>query len=129
MDKRFIIVSAIFAIASFLLTPFLWPNTSGNMGPGPNLLPFFIIYSIFESITFGIGMAFLTIYWNRFSAHRLVFLSVVWMLVSWWPHDNFHRTLEHDNFMGLLSLEYGFHATLIISGIILMRFLLKTIKK
>lgn len=99
------------------------------MGPSSELIPFFIIYSVFESLAFGIGMAFLILYWKQFSSHRLVFLSVVWMLVSWWPHDNFHRTLAHDNFLGLLGLEYGFHLTLILAAIVVARYLLRTVKK
>jgi hypothetical protein len=34
-----------------------------------------------------------------------------------------HRVTEHGDYWGLLKLEYGFHATLMIAGVILAFFL------
>ncbi len=39
-------------------------------------------------------------------------------MVSWWPHDNMHIHND-ENMQGLLYIEYGFHATLMLTGIIL----------
>ena len=47
-----------------------------------------------------------------------MFLCIIWLLISWWPHDNLHK---HNglNLQGLLFIEYGFHVTLMIVGAIL----------
>jgi len=40
---------------------------------------------------------------------------VAWLMVSWWPHDNLHRTTLAGNWTGLLTIDYGFHLTLMAS--------------
>jgi hypothetical protein len=39
-------------------------------------------------------------------------------MVSWWPHNNLHINNGMD-MQGLLYIEYGFHLTLMIAGIVL----------
>lgn len=130
MSKKLLIgiVILICSIAAFLLSNILWIAPEDSLQPSIELIPFFIIYSTIDSIAFGIGMAFLIFgFPSRKNSSLSVFtyLSVAWLLVSWWPHDNFHRTLEHNNFVGLLYLEYGFHFTLIIASTIVLMFFLK----
>lgn len=58
---------------------------------------------------------------------KLAYLSLSWLLISWWPHDNLHL---HNgmNLQGLLYIEYGFHLTLIIASLILARAFVQTLK-
>ena len=130
MSKKLFIVliAIIFSIAAFILSNILWVAPDDAIRPTTDLIPFFIIYSAIDSIAFGIGIAFLFFGYpskSRSSLNILAYLSLSWLLVSWWPHDNFHRVLEHDNFLGLLYLEYGFHFTLIIASIIVLFYFIK----
>lgn len=134
MKLKFFLTTLAFAVIAFLLTPVLWPDPVGTMAPTPAAwqIPLFIIFSVFEALAFGAGVSFLL--WCRPDKgapglHRAAFLSVVWLLVSWWPHDNLHRIMPHGDFTWLLSLEYGFHVTLIIAGCVLARYVWTQSKK
>jgi hypothetical protein len=47
------------------------------------------------------------------------YLSIGWLMVSWWPHLNLHRHNKADNLQGLLYIDYGFHVPLMIAAVIL----------
>jgi hypothetical protein len=93
--------------------------------PSDTQLPFFIVLGIVEALVLGLGVAFLAFGWplvSRLATSRRMawasFLSIGWLLVSWWPHDGLHRSNGMD--IGrLLLIEYGFHMTLMIAGLIL----------
>ena len=119
---KVLFVTLLFGIPAFIVGPLIWPPAAA---PGSNLLPFFLFLSFIESLTFGLGIAFLIFGWPqllRLSAGSkrmtwAMFISIVWFLISWWPHDKLHafnKSLE-----GLLFIEYGFHLTLLISACIL----------
>jgi len=113
------------AIISFALGRVIWPEMAGVPGPSAALLPHFIFVSALESVAFGLGVGFLLFGWGHLAkagADKLAkaaFISIAWFLVSWWPHDNMHRVNGMDNFEGLIRIEYTFHVTLIVGGIIL----------
>ncbi len=46
-----------------------------------------------------------------------MYLSIGWLLISWWPHGHQHQH-NGDDMQGLLYKEYGFHATLMLAGLI-----------
>jgi len=48
-----------------------------------------------------------------------MYLSIGWLMVSWWPHLNLHRHNEGGNLQGLLYIDYGFHVPLMIAALIL----------
>ncbi len=119
---KVLFVTLLFGIPAFIVGPLIWPPA---VAPGSNLLPFFLFLSFAESLTFGLGVAFLIFGWpllrqiSRGSKRMTwaMFISIVWSLISWWPHDKLHasnKTLE-----GLLFIEYGFHLTLFIGAAIL----------
>ena len=116
----FIIFSVAFSLMAFMLTPIQWLSNDTAMGTPPaNLLLPFMLVTGFEALAFGVGMAFLVLYWEKGAGRRWAFLSVVWALISWWPHDNLHRSLPNGDFAGLLYIEIGFHITVIIAGLII----------
>ncbi len=47
-----------------------------------------------------------------------MYLSIGWLLVSWWPHSHLHQVVG-ENLQGLLYIEYGFHVTTIIGTVVL----------
>ena len=47
-----------------------------------------------------------------------MYLSIGWLLVSWWPHSHLHQVVGED-LQELLYIEYGFHVTTIICAVVL----------
>ena len=129
-NKTFLIgLTVVCAVVSFLLSHVLWPDMSGVSMPSSAQLPWLIAVSAVESISFGVGIAFLVSMWGFMRGRDrwdwLTMLSTTWLLVSWWPHDNFHRVMMIGDFWQLIRLEWGFHITLIVSGIIVASFIWK----
>lgn len=131
----FAIVTLVFAIPAFLLAQVIWPSPAGAPQPPAGLLPLFILYGAIEAIAFGAGVAFLVFgyRWVRAvgGAGRLTwltYLSIAFVLMQWWPHDNMHRVAGTD-FGALLRLEYGFHATIILASTIIAIFFARALPR
>jgi hypothetical protein len=128
-------VVVIVGLASFALTRVIWPDPAGVAGPPTNLLPGFVVLAVLESLLFGLGVVFLLTGFapvRRAGRRRLLswaaYVGIAWMLLSWWPHDNLHRVLGHDNWSGLLGIEYGFHVTLIVASIVVATYFVDTLR-
>ncbi|MFG2036587.1 hypothetical protein [Dactylosporangium sp. NPDC048998] len=127
-------VTALGAVATFALARVLWPDPAGAPTPSADLLPFFLLLSVAESVVFGLGLAFLAFGLaplRRAKAGAALtwaaYLSIGFMLLSWWPHDNMHRVLSHGDFAGLVQIEYLFHAPLIAAAVIVAAFFLRSV--
>ncbi len=136
MDKLIyvIIITLAIGLVAFFIGPILWPPMSG-VEPTSLQLPFFIFLSALEALLFGFGIALIYIalpYLKKVpkiykTKTYLAFISLIWLLISWWPHDNLHKMIGLD--MGkLLLIEYGFHFTLIIASLILTYYFLDSNK-
>ena len=98
------------------LGPILWHQAEGIPEPSVKSLPFFTVLSITEAMTFGLGVSFLafesSVVCKIADGLRLLtwaaHLSMGWLSVSWWPHDNLHQPLRMYNKKGLLYIEDGF---------------------
>ena len=118
-------VTALFGVPAFLLGPVISPLAAGGPEPSAGQLPFFIILFAIEALAFGLGISFLAfglpLIRKATSGSMLrawaMYLSIGWLLVSWWPHDNLH--IHTEDLQGLLYIEHGFHMTLILSGLVL----------
>ena len=123
---KVLFVTALFGVPAFLLGPVIWPPAAGGPEPSAGQLPFFVVLFAIEALAFGLGISFLAfglpLVRKAAGGSRLrawaMYLSIVWLLVSWWPHDNLHIHTAMD-LQGLLYIEYGFHMTLILSGLVL----------
>ncbi|GAA4599201.1 hypothetical protein GCM10023194_78670 [Planotetraspora phitsanulokensis] len=111
--------AGVAALAAFALGRVIWPDPPGAMTPSADLLPYFLILSVVESLLFGAGVAYAIV--GLPAARRTarssgqawaLYVSVCFMLLSWWPHDNLHRVLDHHDFAGLARIEYLFHVPL-----------------
>lgn len=110
----------------------IWPaqDMTAHFGePSPAVLGGLIFYGFLSSIAFGVGIAFLVFgapLVRRLPVSaglaRAAHLAVTWLLVSWVPHDSLHQHIS--TMAALAGLEYGFHLTIIIGGLVLMRTLL-----
>lgn len=119
-------VTVVVAVPAMMLAPVLWPPAEGGPEPTGSQLPFFILLAAMESILLGLGITFLAFglpVVRGISADSklrawAMYLSIGWLMVSWWPHDNLHIHNGMD-MRGLLFIEYGFHATLMLCAIVL----------
>lgn len=126
---RVVAVASAGAILAFGSSQVLWPAPPG-FAPPANLLPFFLILGLIESVAFGAGIAFLIFGFRsiaRTGVGKLAawggYLGIAWSLVNWWAHDGFHRVVGL-KFAGLLGIEYAFHVTLIAGGLLAVFFFL-----
>jgi len=129
---KWTLVTVVVGIVSFVITPAIWPPPA-NLDPG-GYLPLFILLSAFESLAFGLGVAFLVFGFPVIARAQgsqplnlAAYLSVGWFLVNWWPHDNLHKIVQL-NIPRLLAVEYGFHVTLILAGAILVLYFWRTVQ-
>jgi hypothetical protein len=118
-------------VPAFLLGHVIWPDAPGAASPPTPVLPVFILVSAVEALLFGVGVAFVIFgrRWLGADRSRLAtaaFVAIAWTLVSWWPHDNFHR-VSHD-WYSLAAIEVGFHLTLIASIVIIALYFLRTLR-
>ena len=130
---KVLIVTIILAASAFYLGPKIWVP-SPDIQPTSTQLPFFILLSIIESVIFGLGISFIFFGWpllKKLSPESknpsiAAFVSLAWLLVSWWPHDNSHI---HNgmNAQGLLYIDYIFHVTIIIASLVLVYYFLTII--
>lgn len=108
----------------------------GTPAPVGAQLPLFIGLAILSALTFGAGVSFLAFglpLVRRATAVANVpawpvYLAIGWSLVSWWPHNNLHQA-NGDNLSGLLAIEYGFHVSLYVTGLIVAWFFLATLRQ
>ncbi len=137
---KVLIVTLVFGIPAFLLEP---PGPLGGFwAPAPQMarpsgvqVPLFMVLGLAEGLVFGLGVAFLAFGYSlvqRATVSRgwtwAVYLAIAWSLINWWPHDSLHvhNGLELD---GLLAIDYVFHITLMIGGLILAYFFVTTLRR
>jgi energy-coupling factor transporter transmembrane protein EcfT len=135
------VLTLVLAIIAVLANPSgplggFWRPAADMHAPMGAELPFAILLKIAEGLTFGLGISFLVFGYPTVRAispasgrlTRAAHLSIAWLLFSWWPHDSLHI---HNgmNVGGLLAIEYAFHITLMIAGIILARFFLTLVQR
>ena len=133
---KVIVLTLVLAVIAFFLSPnaplgAFWAPGPDVPVPTASQLPLFILLNIAEALAFGLGLSFLAFGYPAMQAlspaspllMRAAHLSIVWLLANWWPHDSLHL---HNglNLGGLLAIEYIFHVTLMLAGVILAYFFL-----
>ncbi|HEX8219418.1 MAG TPA: hypothetical protein VF914_09410 [Chloroflexia bacterium] len=136
---KYLIVTVLVAIPAIPLGQMIWPAAAAESGDMHAAAPMatyqlvlFIVFSIIEALALGLGVAFLVFglpFARRLAGNSgwlswAVYLSIAWSLISWWPHDGFHRSGPSVDV--LLALEYGFHGTLMAGGAVLVLAFLRT---
>jgi hypothetical protein len=122
ISKKAAVIGIVAGLLAFFLGPVIWEDT-GAYQVTSGQMTLFIILAATTAITFGVGAAFLFTSWPAFKKLQnktlalWVYISIAWLLVSWWPHENLHRVIGEE-IHGLLGIEYGFHVTSYIAGII-----------
>ncbi len=131
---KILVVTLFFGVLTFLSNPngplgAFWAPDPSFPVPSSGQLPLFLFLNIAESLVFGLGIAFLMFGYPLVQGLGVAskgltwaaFISIVWLLISWWPHDSLH-VFNGMNLTGLLVIEYLFHLTLMITGLILAYF-------
>lgn len=130
------LLTLFMSVAALLLQPILWPPAPGTPTPVGAQLALFIGLAVLSALTFGAGVSFFAFGWplvRRATVETstpawLVYVAVGWSLVSWWPHNNLHLANGGD-LSGLLAIEYGFHVSLYVTGLIVAWFFLLTLRR
>jgi hypothetical protein len=121
------LVTLIVGAVAFALTPF-WPISPTAPQPSGTVLPLFIALSLVESLSLGLGVAFLI--FGRQLVSRLggspglrtaAYVAIAFLLLNWWPHDNMHRMTNGD-WSRVVLVEYAFHLPLMLAGAVLAWF-------
>ncbi|MEV6652931.1 AMP-binding protein [Streptomyces sp. NPDC051219] len=113
------------ALFALLFTDLIWPgSTDLSAVPGPWSWFFRALY-LFECLAFAAGVVFLVAgrFWMRKAGKprgltTAAHLAIVWLLVSWWPQDNFHRLAAKDDWPRQAALVYTFNVPLMIAAAI-----------
>ena len=138
---KWLIVTLVVAIIAFVASPngplgAFWRPSPQVPNPAGVQLPLLILLNITEVVTFGLGVSFLIFGYPLVQSTLLaskgltfaVYLSIGWLLANWWPHDSLHvaNGLELN---GLIAIEYAFHITLMVAGVILAYFFLALLRE
>jgi hypothetical protein len=133
---KVLIITFFFGVPAFVLGTVIWPPAAHGPELSSAQLPFAIAVFAIEALAFGLGISFLTLglpVVRRVSEGSrarawAAYLSIGWLLVSWWPHDNLHMHVGEDP-QSLLYLTYGFHLTLLLAGLVLALSFLSTMRQ
>jgi len=120
------IFTAVVGIPVFLLGPILFPPADVGVEPTAAQIPHFIFLAVGDALLLGLGVSFLLFGFpvmRRVSPDSKVrawamYLSIGYLMVSWWPHLNLHAANGID-FGGLLFIDYVFHLPLEVAGVAL----------
>lgn len=102
---------------------------AAELGITGSLAAAFVGYALIEAVGFGLGLAWLLLGRSQVAASTLgtaTYLAVGWVLTSWWPHGSFHQAIGDGNYQGLIRIEYGFHATMLVAGAIVAVYIWRT---
>jgi hypothetical protein len=127
------ILALVVAVPAFITGRIILPP-SPDMHPTASQVPFLMGMSVIESLALGFGVAFLVFGWKmvkdapakRKKLAVWTYLAVGWLLCNWWLHDNLHAHNGMD-IGGLIRIEYAFHVTLIVAGVIVSRWFLASL--
>jgi hypothetical protein len=137
---KILIVTVAVALPAFLLEPAgpwggFWPP-SPAIEPTAGLVPFMIVLGLLDALSLGAAVSFLIFGYPLVAAIGTAskgltfaaYLAIAWVLGNWWAHDSLH--IHHGpELVSLLSIEYGFHVTLMIAGAILAVFFVKALNQ
>ncbi|MFD9411183.1 AMP-binding protein [Streptomyces sp. NPDC059989] len=110
---------------ALILTNLLWPGSTDLTGvPQPWAFLFSVLY-LFECVAFGVGVVFLFGGRKRMLRQRrgrritaAAHLAVAYLLLAWWPQDNFYRLAAKQDWPRQAALVYAFNVPLMIAGAI-----------
>ena len=133
---KYALFTIVLGIPALIAGNGIWHPTP-ELNPSPAQLPFFIFLSVVEALLFGFGVGYLFMNWMsakekskkmKSSLPMWAHIALSWGLISWWAHDNFHKS-NGLKIHGLLMIEYSFHLTLIVAILIISGYVYNTASK
>ena len=131
---KWLMVTLALGIAAFVTSPNaplggFWGAPS-HLSPTAAQKGLLMLLTAIQCLAFGLGAAFLIFgrplvhaqLRNQRALALATYLAVAWSLISWWPHTSFHQAVGMDNLGGLIAIEYAFHVTVILGGLIVASF-------
>lgn len=123
---KVLIVTLVVAVPAFFLGPVLFPSAADGPVPTSGQLPFFLLLGATDAILLGLGVSFVLfglpvirmVSPDSKARAWVMYLSISYLMISWWPHLNLHRSNGLD-LQGLLYIDFGFHLPLEIVSIAL----------
>ncbi|MYT23760.1 hypothetical protein GTW69_26335, partial [Streptomyces sp. SID7760] len=123
----------------FILSKILWPGSTDLSGvPSPWDFLFFVLY-LFEGASFAAGLVFLFAGHALMRRHgpgrgpgkspgltRAAHLAVVYLLIAWWPQDNFYRLAAKHDWPLQAALVYAFNIPLMLAAVLLAFYVTRT---
>ncbi|MBT2458715.1 AMP-binding protein [Streptomyces sp. ISL-86] len=117
------LVLAFAGLVLLVLAKGIWPGSTDLTGvPSPWAFLFFVLY-LFEGAAFATGLLFLLggrPMMRRQGRGRALttaaHLAVVYLLVAWWPQDNFYRLAAKQDWPRQAALVYAFNIPLMIAA-------------
>jgi len=130
---KFWVITLIVALPLFFVARHIWPFHDGVSDEVKN---FFSVVTALESLFSGVGVAFVFVVISKYkdkikSWHLfdwLVFISIAWILISGYPHDNSHIAQEA-HAADLIGIEIFFHGTLALSALFVMHEFVRKLKR
>ena len=137
---KWVVTALPVAVVAFLASPSgplggFWRPAADMPMPAGGQLPLLIALNVIEVVIFGLGIAF-ALFGYRLLASAAIrsrgltaatYVAIVWLLVSWWPHDSLH-VANGMALNGLIGIEYGFHVTCMLAGGIVALFFLQALR-
>ncbi len=122
-----LLVTVLVAIPAFLLGPVIWPPAEGSPSPTAPQLPFLLFLNFVQTAVLGLGVSFIVFglsVMRRISPDSkarawAMYLSIGYLMVSWWPHINMHVHNGPENLQGLIFIDYLFHLPSMIAALVL----------
>lgn len=89
-------------------------------------MPFFLFLGVGDVVLLGLGVAFLILGLpvlrrvpsDSKARASAMYLSIGYLMVSWWPHMGMHASNGLD-LEGLLYIDHAFHLPLEVAGVVL----------
>lgn len=128
------VVTLVSALVTMALGQNIWTPPPGAAAPPAGLVPFFIVLELAGDVLFGLGVSFVIFGFGLLARARqplwltyATFVSIGWLMLSWWPHGNLHRVTPTGAWLNLLYIDYGFHLSLMVGTAMIALFFIRTL--
>lgn len=123
---KVLLVTVLVAVPALILGPVIWPPVEGGPSPTATQIPFLLFLNLVQAIVLGLGVSFLAFglpVVRRISPGSKVrawamYLSIAYLMVSWWPHINMHVHNGTD-LQGMIYIDYLFHLPSMVAALVL----------
>ena len=129
-----VVVTLVSAAVTMALGQKIWTVPPGAAAPPAGLVPFFVMLELAGDVLFGLGVSFVIFGYGLLVRARqplwltyATYVSIAWLMLSWWPHGNLHRVTPSGAWLNLLYIDYGFHLSLMVGSAIVALFFIRTL--